>query len=659
MSAKFELSANAGNTLKVIEQMTGLLNATGKAAEGAAAASKKLSADAQRIRESLDPQEKLNRKYDEMRQMLAAGIITQNQMIAKGIEMRQVMHAASAEGKAQAAAEIQATKAKEQAALQAAATVKRNADNQTKSLQNITEGMRRAAAAQKAVDDAAAAGAAKVKKDREAATAQLQKEREQLAAAGQKVREWLDPQEKLNAKYRELGVLVKSGQLSIDEATKAGVKYRQEMMGAADASDKAFGVGMASSLAGMVGGYLSISSAISTVTAAMQSVAEERKKAAEESYRARMGLGSLSQLAATEKDPTKREALHANLLSEARGIQSSGAAETEGEAGTLLFEMVSAGLDKADREFATQLRAKGTLFNVAGAAKAYDSMKTELGQGEVGSFRQFMSKALAGAAVAPGSFEQLPIAASGAGSSAKALGLGDEFLTAATAVAGKARGNVDEGGTQVAAFLKQVEKSDLKGLEGLTGVEIVEKIAALPEKQQGYGGVLGDRAEAVDGFRVLRDNIEMVRSLENDIRAAQDSDLASNAVNLNDKDARQAAANMRAVAQGQLAQSQSEQASEAENIASVLRAERMKQAVDTGGWWAPVRESISNAVGEFTAEGEIRKASENITIQRFAGRDSPYSADATAKVEDYMRRQAESLERIDRRSGSKVTTQQE
>lgn len=98
MSAKFEIRANAGNTLKVIEQITGAVDKTGKAAEGSVKSVRQLNAEAQRIKEALDPQEKLNRKYAELKKHVDAGRLSMGQATAEGMKLRQSLEGAAKSG---------------------------------------------------------------------------------------------------------------------------------------------------------------------------------------------------------------------------------------------------------------------------------------------------------------------------------------------------------------------------------------------------------------------------------------------------------------------------------------------------------------------------------------------------------------------------------
>lgn len=621
MSAKFTLEGSSAGAVQAIQQAADALDKTGRAAEGAAKSTRQLTNEAQRIKESLDPQERLNRKYQELQQHVEAGRISISQATAAGIKYRQELYATSEEGKKAAAA-----------ALAAGEASKKRAENERKSLQvQLDSGQR----------------LLRLEKERAAAATQAAREQEHLVAAAQKIREAISPQEKLNRLTQELATHVKSGRLSIDEATTAHRKYRQELGLAAVEGEKVHGPSALASIGQMAAGYASAAAAVGLIVSGLKEKTAEDERAAQRAIQSRAGLGALSQLAAGEATPEAAKKKYSSLVAEARGMYAAGATETEGEAGALLFEMVSSDLGERDRAFATQLRAKGVLQNIGGAAGGFDALKTELGTGEVGSFREFMSKSLAAAKVAPGSFEELPVAAAMSGGSAKQLGVSDEFLLAATAIAGKARNSTSLGGTQVAAFLKQAEV--VKGAQGLGGVALIEKIAGMSEKAQGYGGVLGDRSEAIQGFRVLRDNLPALRELEASIKKAQGSDLAGTAIGLPDTDDQGNAARTAFVAERRRELASNEASSVQRNTLNAMRSDRQTRLLEEGRTTDAAFERGVSAAGDWIPG--FGWAQEKGLI---AGGE-----DASAETRELMRRTAEAAERTEQQTRSKVATRPE
>lgn len=351
-------------------------------------------------------------------------------------------------------------------------------------------------------------------------------------AAARIVRANEGPQERYNRKIAELAKLHKAGKLSIEEANRAAERYRRTLERQLQAMNKTSGPQAQGQLQNMVRGYLSLGTAVNVGVQALQQLAAERKKAADEVKQSKTGLGALAQLAAVAEDP---EAAMASMLAEARALFASGAAASVDEAGTLLFSLLSAGLDQADRKFAAELERSGAVTGIGEAASAFAALQKSLGTEEVGSFEDVISKALAASGGAPAKAPELVLAAAASGGSAKALGLSDEFLFAASEVLAAKTGSASVGGTQLAAFLKGIEAKGLaadKTLEGLSGLDLVEAIAAKNLDRAGLVNLLGDRQEAIEGFRALAENLPDLKRYFNEIDTASGRGVARTASQL-------------------------------------------------------------------------------------------------------------------------------
>lgn len=253
----------------------------------------------------------------------------------------------------------------------------------------------------------------------------------QLQAIAMRISEAANPQEKYNRKLAEMKQAL-DAELISTKAFEAGQKRLEDQLERAGrAGDRAFGAGALQNIGQMAMSITGISSGLDLAVDAMRSFREEQKKAADDAMRARAGVGQLSQLAASAKNPGQA---FKDLVAEADAALRSGAAADRNEAASLVFDLAAAGIERTDRDFAVKMRSTGTLTNVGGLAGSFDALRTAMGAKEVGSFEQFASKALAAGAASPGSVEQLPVALARAGSSAKALGLSDESILAAGAI---------------------------------------------------------------------------------------------------------------------------------------------------------------------------------------------------------------------------------
>jgi hypothetical protein len=358
-------------------------------------------------------------------------------------------------------------------------------------------------------------------------------------------------------------------------------------------------------------------------------------------------------LAASDKNPAQA---YKDLVSEADSYLRMGAAVDRNEAATLTFDLAAAGLEKDDRAFAAKMRASGTLTNVGGLAQSYDALKTAMGAGEVGTFEEFASKALAAGATAPGTVEQLPVALARAGSGAKKLGLSDEFLLAAGATLAKEAGSPSEGGTKLAALLGGMQKSGVD-LTGLTGAQMIERLST---ENTEFGGIFKDTAEAVSAFRTLRANLVSVKELEGSISAAQGGGLAGMATGLPNLDSSQFAANLRAQAEGDLAYINDQTLSRGENLRQAAMADwSARRRREAPGW-------------QTEADIFMERMAANVPILGDADRQLSFAANAEpgspgaienqkllAEIRDYLKQTAENTGSTDRKVGQKVSTRPE
>jgi len=152
----------------------------------------------------------------------------------------------------------------------------------------------------------------------------------------------------------------------------------------------------------------------------------ERASAAQDKLKA--DEGGISRLA--QFKGTKAE--HRQIVNAARSIYGTGGSNTFGEAGGLAFELFSGGFLK-EWKFASEMFKIDDIETLAAAA---GTVRLNLGLEEVGSFENLVSKALAGANVAPRANASDILAGIATASSAGAkLGLDDEQIGAAITTA--------------------------------------------------------------------------------------------------------------------------------------------------------------------------------------------------------------------------------
>jgi len=470
-----------------------------------------------------------------------------------------------------------------------------------------------------------------------------------MVEQAQKIKESNDPQAKYNRQMQELGQLVKVAGLSLDDAQAKAVKYGVQLERASQAGEKAFGGAALQGISKMALQFAGVTSAIDLMTAALRAYGDEQRKAADDAVRARAGVGQLSQLAASDKNPQQA---FKDLVAEADSYLAMGAASDRNEAATLTFDLAAAGLEKNDRAFAARMRASGTLTDVGQLAQSYDAMKTALGVNEVGTFEQFSSKALAAGQVAPGTVEQLPRALARAGSGAKVLGLSDEAVLAAGAVLAKEAGSPEEGGTKLKDLLGGLQRTGVD----FSGMSFGEMIERLKTEDTGYGGVFKDNGGAIDAFRTLEANLDAFRSLEADITAAQNQGLGAAATDLPNLDDSQRAANLRAEAEGGLAVYNNENLSRAENLRQAAMADWSKNLRKNS---PGMRTELDIALNRMAQDVPYFGNPMN-TLEFTQNGEMPVSdAKLNQEIRDFLAEQTQIMKQDSQATRSRVTTQQE
>lgn len=465
-----------------------------------------------------------------------------------------------------------------------------------------------------------------------------------LDAAAQRIAENISPQDKYNRKMAELKVLVDSGRLSLSQAEAAAKKYGDSLDRAGKTGDKAFGPSALQSVGQMALGVMGVSSALDLVVNAFRAVNQEQKQAAELAMRARMGIGQLSQLAASAPDATgkitaaSQAAAMKALVAETDSYLAMGAAEDRNAAANLTFDLNSSGLSEKDRGFAAQLRARGVLQDVAGLGQAYDASVTALGAKEVGTFEQFASKAIAAGSVSPGTIQQLPLALTRAGADAKKLGLTDEFLLSAGAYLAKEAGSPEEGATKLGALLAGMNKSGVD-LKGMTGAQMIERLA---KENTGYGGIFKDNREAVNAFGTVRDNLTAIWSLQQNVESAQSQGLARQSLELPNIDPATGAANVAAGEQGRYQREIVKHFAERESLSDAIRTAEAGGDIKRGRWW-PQRWANSglNATTDALGGDDFL-----INSARTVEKNAPgtYLPETMNRIEAYLKRNNELME---------------
>lgn len=306
--------------------------------------------------------------------------------------------------------------------------------------------------------------------------------------------------------YRGMARLVGQQKKMEDGFRKAGKK-----------SEEAFGSKAVSQLAAFAGGLVSIGAAASLARNAIQSMQEVRDRAGKMDREAEFPLSKLKQLAGSQAE-------FQTLTGLARQTFREGGAKSMGGAASTIFSLASANA-LGERALFSSLFSGGVVEDPALMAGAVRQMLVSVGEAETGGIRPLVSKAFAASSFTQASAEALLSGAARGGGGARALGMSDEELLAATAVVGDVRG-IETGSTQVSSLLKALDlRGRLGGKELLPVLQEIKSQGMSAKELTTYFGTF----EALGAFRTLTDaeGQASYRTALEEIRAANEVDMAA------------------------------------------------------------------------------------------------------------------------------------
>lgn len=324
------------------------------------------------------------------------------------------------------------------------------------------------------------------------------RELERFAKATRKIDE--KPAEKYRATMLKLNASVKAGLLTQEQYARAvrrvGIEQRQ-----------AFSPASITAFASMANGVMG---SMNKILGALRNVRQETDELGRKQRESEGGLGELAQLATSPEDMRR-------LVNLSKQTFREGGAESLDAAARLVFSLQSAGA-LSQRELFSQLGSTKLVSDPAEFARAAATLSESMGVAETGGTRALASKAFGASQFSPARAEELLIAAAQSGVFAQQLGLTDEEILAATAVAATGIGTASEGGTAVTSLLKSlVTKGEFKGL---SLQESLGKIQASGMDDAELVEFFG-RAEAAKAFGLLTSNMG---NFQRNLAAIQESE---------------------------------------------------------------------------------------------------------------------------------------
>lgn len=417
------------------------------------------------------------------------------------------------------------------------------------------------------------------------------------------------PAERLTAQMTRLNAALRSGKLSQEDfgraSRRAQEEYRDELrktegaQGGVSQSFDSLATGIASRLVGMVG-----------VARMVQAVLGEMKQAADDAARSvqtsREGMGALAQF-----DPSQ----FGDLQKQARDLRSQGAADSIDSAAKMLFAMKSAGAEKSDIDTFAKLSKFGVVSDSAGMARSASALQTALGKDQAGTFADIVGRALTASKYTPATAEALVQGAAKAGSFARTQGVGAESLLAGTAILSSAKGSAEEGGSRIAALLRQTSQN--KKLRGLDLGELVDTIAAKNLPPEKLTKMLGD-SEAIDAFQILSRQREDLRKAMADFASNRGRDPIAERLRMAESDPAIAAAARLREAEGRLEVARVPLGVERTSLQSTIEAARLRVEKTQG---SDTERGLKNALltGLQVAGGIVPTAVQNTIAGKATG----------------------------------------
>lgn len=237
------------------------------------------------------------------------------------------------------------------------------------------------------------------------------------------------------------------------------------------------------------------------------------------------GLAVLSQFAINRGNP---EAAFAQYVSEARAAVKVGAVPSGdlGEAGSLIAALVGASLNERDRSYLVGLQGRQVVENVGKLAPSIAAFQASFPQLTA---QQIVGKGLATAEVGSSRIDELIKEVGVAAPAARQLGFGPDFILAAGSVLDRAMASASEGATRLESFMRQFERFGLQNFPELAGqdpLSVLRTIQGAGTDRPTLEKFVGNRAEAIQGVRLLMQNLPEVERLMAAAGAADKNRLA-------------------------------------------------------------------------------------------------------------------------------------
>jgi hypothetical protein len=277
----------------------------------------------------------------------------------------------------------------------------------------------------------------------------------------------------------------KAGKIDQQELDAALKAVNERLKDTQQASESAFGDSALGAVSRLAAGYISLTAVIAGVRTVLADVRQEAERLADRQLASAKGIQELAQISVGGGPDLFRE-----LAERVRRFEAAGVPSPAG----VVFAAASAQLSSQDVQTLERIAESGLVGDVEGLTRAIGLARASFGAAETGSVSQLVSKAITAASVTQDRLDDLLVAISQVGPSARALGLADEQAFAGLSAVSRVF-SAAEGRTRFNALLRELDKL------GIRNESLEQTIKAADERRLGS-------AEAVQAFRVLRTSIE-------------------------------------------------------------------------------------------------------------------------------------------------------
>jgi len=281
------------------------------------------------------------------------------------------------------------------------------------------------------------------------------------------------PMERHMTKLGELNRLVEKGKLDQDIYARAVKQSHDAMVAAGNAGQGGFAK-IGGELKGMIGGVLTLGSALGLASRLFSEIEEKHKSLAQKQVESADAMGTLKQIADLPGEgPYSIEFLE----SKTKEIRAKGGAKSMTEAAEVL-QIAKSNEQMESIDFISRLRSTRTVADTRAMVRAATAVQTSFDG--AGNLENVVSQAFGAAGSAPGLVQKLLEESAGAAGQAKLLGISPTEMLSQAAILAKATGSESLGTTRLQAVYRAMVRRS--GAGPLTAEEAIEDMQEAHEE---------------------------------------------------------------------------------------------------------------------------------------------------------------------------------